>query len=48
MADSVILAIARGLNAIIWTQDSDFEKMDRVKYRAAKLEQHGFIAYKEP
>jgi len=36
MADSVILAIARGLNAIIRTQDSDFEKMDRVKYRAAK------------
>jgi predicted nuclease of predicted toxin-antitoxin system len=36
MADRVILAITRGLNAIIWTQDSDFEKMDRVKYRAAK------------
>lgn len=36
MADSIILATARGLNAIIWTQDSDFEKMDRVKYRAAK------------
>ena len=47
MVDSVILAIARWLNAIIWTRDIDFEKMDRAKYREA-LEQHGFIAYKEP
>jgi predicted nucleic acid-binding protein len=36
MADSIILATARAQNAIIWTQDSDFEKMDRVKYRPAK------------
>jgi predicted nucleic acid-binding protein len=36
MADSIILATARARNAIIWTQDSDFEQMDRVKYRAAK------------
>jgi toxin FitB len=36
MADSIILATARSRNAIIWTQDSDFEQMDRVKYRAAK------------
>ena len=36
MADSIILATARARNATIWTQDSDFEEMDRVKYRAAK------------
>ena len=36
MAESAILAIAHGLNTIIWTHDSDFEKMDPVRYRAAK------------
>ena len=36
MADSIILATARARNAIIWTQDSDFQEMDLVKYRAAK------------
>ena len=36
MADSIILATARARNAIIWTQDSDFQEMDRVKYRPAK------------
>ena len=36
MADSIILATARARNAIIWTQDSDFQEMDRVKYRLAK------------
>lgn len=36
MADSIILATARARNATIWTQDSHFEGMDRVKYRAAK------------
>ena len=36
MADSIILATARARNATIWTQDSDFQEMDRVKYRAAK------------
>ena len=36
MADSIILATARARNALIWTQDSDFQEMDRVKYRAAK------------
>ena len=36
MADSVILATARAENAIIWTQDSDFEEMERVKFRAKK------------
>ena len=36
MADSIILATARARNAIIWTQDNDFQKMDRVKYRTPK------------
>ena len=36
MADSIILASARARNAIIWTQDNDFQKMDRVKYRTPK------------
>jgi len=36
MADSIILATARARNALIWTQDNDFQEMDRVKYRAAK------------
>src|SRR5260370_41307957 len=36
LADSIILATARARNATIWTQDSDFEEMDRVEYRAAK------------
>ena len=36
MADSIILATARMENATIWTQDSDFKGMDRVKFRARK------------
>jgi len=32
MADSVILATAKKFNAILWTQDSDFEKISGVKY----------------
>ena len=32
MADSVILATAQEFSAIIWTQDSDFEKIKNVKY----------------
>jgi predicted nucleic acid-binding protein len=32
MADSIILATARELNCIIWTQDSDFQHIDGVKY----------------
>jgi toxin FitB len=32
MADSIILATARAFNALIWTQDSDFENMPGVKY----------------
>lgn len=32
MADSIILATAKEVNATIWTQDSDFKNMDDVKY----------------
>ncbi len=32
MADSIILATAREFNAVLWTQDSDFENIPEVKY----------------
>jgi predicted nucleic acid-binding protein len=32
MADSIILATAREYNCVIWTQDSDFQHIDDVKY----------------
>jgi toxin FitB len=32
MADSIILATARMYDAIIWTQDSDFASIEKVKY----------------
>ena len=32
MADSIILATAQEFKAIIWTQDSDFKNMSKVKY----------------
>lgn len=32
MADSIILATAKEFNATIWTQDSDFKDMNKVKY----------------
>ncbi len=32
MADSIILATAREFDATVWTQDSDFKKIDGVKY----------------
>jgi len=31
-ADSIILATSRAYNAILWTQDSDFENISGVKY----------------
>ena len=34
LADAVILATARASNALIWTQDSDFEGLDSVNYIA--------------
>jgi len=36
MADSIILATARGENAVLWTQDVDFEHIAGVKFRAKK------------
>ncbi len=32
LADGVILATARACDAVIWTQDADFAKMEDVKY----------------
>jgi predicted nucleic acid-binding protein len=32
MADSIILATGRAFDAIIWTQDADFEGLDGVRY----------------
>jgi predicted nucleic acid-binding protein len=32
MADSIILATARAYNAILWTQDVDFESIPAVRY----------------
>lgn len=34
LADSVILATARAAGATLWTQDSDFQELDGVEYRA--------------
>ncbi len=34
MADSIILATARRYDAMLWTEDSDFEKLENVRYVA--------------
>ena len=36
MADSIILATARAEDAMLWTQDDDFEGIEGVKYIAKK------------
>jgi predicted nucleic acid-binding protein len=36
LADSVILATARACDAVIWTQDADFESIKGVKYVAKR------------
>ena len=36
LADSIVLATARANEAILWTQDDDFEGLDDVKYIARK------------
>ena len=36
LADSVVLATARRYGATLWTQDSDFEGMDGVRYVAKR------------
>ena len=34
LADAVILATAQAYDALLWTQDADFQGMERVEYRA--------------
>ena len=36
MADSLILATARENDAVLWTQDADFEGIDGVRYRGKR------------
>jgi predicted nucleic acid-binding protein len=36
MADSIIYATAQRFNAIVWTQDNDFEDLPNVKYLPKK------------
>lgn len=36
LADSVVLATARAYNAVLWTQDADFARIDGVKYVSKK------------
>ena len=36
MADSVILATARQCDATLWTQDADFNGLEKVQYRKRK------------
>ena len=34
LADSVVMATAQACEAVLWTQDSDFERIEAVQYRA--------------
>ena len=34
LADSIVYATARACDGTVWTQDSDFEHLSRVRYRA--------------
>ncbi|MGH8398439.1 MAG: type II toxin-antitoxin system VapC family toxin [Gammaproteobacteria bacterium] len=36
MADSMILATAHACDAVLWTQDADFERLEGVRYRAKR------------
>ncbi len=36
LADSIVYATALARDATVWTQDSDFEKLPRVRYRPKK------------
>jgi predicted nucleic acid-binding protein len=36
LADSIVLATARRFDATLWTQDSDFEGIEGVEYRAKR------------
>ena len=37
LADSIIYATAKQANALVWTQDADFEGLSNVKYLAKNL-----------
>jgi toxin FitB len=37
LADSVVLATARFHDAILWTQDSDFKGLSKVRFRAKRV-----------
>ena len=37
LADSVVYATGRVLNALVWTQDSDFEGLEGVRYTSKKV-----------
>lgn len=36
LADSIVYATARACDGTVWTQDSDFEHLSRVRYRAKR------------
>lgn len=36
LADSVVLATARAHNAVLWTQDADFEGIEGVRFVAKR------------
>ena len=36
IADSVVLATAQAYNAVLWSQDADFEGVEGVRYRAKR------------
>jgi predicted nucleic acid-binding protein len=36
MADGIVLATARRFDALVWTQDADFEGQPHVRYRARR------------
>lgn len=36
MSDSIVLATTRGCQGVLWTQDSDFEELPSVKFRAKR------------
>lgn len=41
LADSVVYATARGLDALLWTQDADFDSLPSVRFVARHLAQGG-------
>lgn len=36
LADSIVYSTAKRFDALVWTQDSDFEGLDGVRFRAAQ------------